>query len=123
MSSAKSAFFRDSSFDSFLFAVIGEERSGMALSVVSALARLDMDPWTEAAALSGQSAASAEKRLTGLLSSLPSGQLVSLAPETVRRLVALLPRSRPDAMRLGGAIGLAKSTKFRRWSNMSSWRF
>ena len=33
-----------SGFDAFLFAVIGEDRNGMALSVVSMLARMDLDP-------------------------------------------------------------------------------
>ena len=40
-----------SAFDDFLFAPIGEERNGMLLSVVSALARLNVDPWQEAANL------------------------------------------------------------------------
>jgi hypothetical protein len=39
-------------FDRFLFATVGEERNGMTLSVLSALARLDVDPWKETAALS-----------------------------------------------------------------------
>ena len=40
-----------SEFDAFLFAPIGEEKNGMLLSVVSALARLNIDPWQEAANL------------------------------------------------------------------------
>jgi hypothetical protein len=40
-----------SDFDAFLFAPVGEERNGMLLSVLSALARLDVDPWQEAARL------------------------------------------------------------------------
>ena len=38
-----------SEFDDFLFAPIGADRIGMLLSVLSALARLDIDPWQEAA--------------------------------------------------------------------------
>ena len=38
-------------FDDFLFAPVGEEQNGMMLSVVSALARSDVDPWQEAAKL------------------------------------------------------------------------
>jgi len=34
-----------SEFDDFLFAPIGDEKNGMLLSVISALARLDLDPW------------------------------------------------------------------------------
>ncbi len=37
-----------SEFDNFLFAPIGVDKNGMVLSVVSALARLDVDPWEEA---------------------------------------------------------------------------
>jgi hypothetical protein len=40
-----------SEFDDFLFAPIGEDRNDMPLSVLSALARLDIDPWHEAAEL------------------------------------------------------------------------
>ena len=40
-----------SEFDDFLYAPIGEDRNGMLLSVLSALARLDIDPWQEAAKL------------------------------------------------------------------------
>jgi hypothetical protein len=36
-------------FENFLFAPIGEDSNGMVLSVLSALARLDIDPWQEAA--------------------------------------------------------------------------
>jgi hypothetical protein len=35
-------------FDNFLYASIGADRNGMPLSVLSALARLDLDPWEEA---------------------------------------------------------------------------
>ena len=38
-------------FDPFLFAPIGDELDRPLLSVVSALARLDVDPWKEAASL------------------------------------------------------------------------
>lgn len=40
-----------SEFDAFLFAAIGEDRNGMPLSVVSFLARMDLDPWYEASSL------------------------------------------------------------------------
>jgi hypothetical protein len=38
-----------SEFDGFLYARIGEDSNGMLLSVLAALARLDVDPWEEAA--------------------------------------------------------------------------
>jgi hypothetical protein len=53
MMRAASTPYLGSQFDDFLFAPIGEEENGMLLSVVSALARLDLDPWQEAASLTG----------------------------------------------------------------------
>jgi hypothetical protein len=38
-------------FDDFLFAPVGEDRNGTLLSVISALTRLDVDPWQEAVSL------------------------------------------------------------------------
>ena len=40
-----------SEFNDFLFAPIAEDRHGMPLSVLSALARQNVDPWQEAANL------------------------------------------------------------------------
>jgi hypothetical protein len=41
-----------SDLNDFLFAPVGEEQNGVTLSVVSALTRLGVDPWEEAARLS-----------------------------------------------------------------------
>ncbi len=60
-------------FDDFLFASIGEEPSGMLLSVVSALARLDVDPWQEAAKLARLPVEAATQRLASLIATLPEG--------------------------------------------------
>ena len=61
-------------FDDFLFAPIAEESNGMMLSVISALARLDLDPWQEANNLAGLSGETATKRLASLLiAALPDG--------------------------------------------------
>jgi hypothetical protein len=80
-------------FDAFLFAPVGEEKNGMSLSVVSALARLDMDPWREAAELAHLPKETANRRLASLIEALPSGPLTGLeAKTTCARLVALLPR-------------------------------
>lgn len=43
-------------FNDFLYATVCEERNEMPLSLISALARLDLDPWTEAADLAGMPA-------------------------------------------------------------------
>jgi hypothetical protein len=93
MTSAVSMFEQKSEFDPFLYAPVGEERNGMLLSVLSALARLDVDPWQEAAALAKMPAQDATVRLASLLSSLPSDAARLLAPNTVLRLIALLPKA------------------------------
>ena len=93
--SVVSAFGRKSEFDSFLYAPIGKERNGMLLSVLSALARLDVDPWQEAATLTKMPAQDATLRLTSLLSSLPSDAATLLAPSAVVRLISLLPQGSP----------------------------
>jgi len=60
-------------FDEFLYAPISEEDSGMLLSVLSALARLDVDPWDEASQLARLPRAAAIQFLTTLVAALPDG--------------------------------------------------
>jgi len=86
-----------SEFDNFLFAPIAEESNGMMLSVISALARLDLDPWQEANNLARLPGETATKRLAALLmAALPDGPSARRDPETIAaRLTALLPR-RPN---------------------------
>ena len=69
MMRAASTPYLGSQFDDFLFAPIGEEENGMLLSVVSALARLDLDPWQEAASLTGLPVGTATQRLARSASS------------------------------------------------------
>jgi hypothetical protein len=68
-------------FDDFLFAPIGEDRNDMPLSVVSALARLDIDPWQEADKLARLPRETATQRLASLIAALPEGPSAHLAPE------------------------------------------
>jgi hypothetical protein len=60
-------------FDEFLYAPIGEENNGMLLSVLSALARLDVDPWDEASRLARLPRSAAIQFLTTLIGALPDG--------------------------------------------------
>jgi hypothetical protein len=89
MTPAGSMFGRKSEFDPFLGAPVGHEKNGMLISVVSALARLDMDPWREAAALTELPKKDAALRLTSLISSLPSDATVLLTHSTVNRLISI----------------------------------
>jgi hypothetical protein len=82
-----------SEFDDFLFAPIGEDRNGMLLSVLSALARLDIDPWQEAAQLAGLPGGTAAQRLASLIEALPDEPSAHPDSATIAaRLIALLPR-------------------------------
>jgi len=95
-------------FDDFLFAIIGDDRNGMQLSVVSVLARVDLDPWHEAAALAALPAELAVGRLAPLLAALSERTLQQASAQTTAvRLIALLPRranaNTPPAVRELGA--------------------
>jgi hypothetical protein len=86
-------------FDNFLFAPIGEDQNGLTLSVVSLLARLNLDPWEEAASLATLPAQAAGKRLALSLDSLTDPTLRQAICETmVLRLLTLLPRRAPAAI-------------------------
>ena len=81
-----------SEFDEFLYAPIDDGSNGSLLSVLSMLARLDMDPWQEAGNLNCMSRESATQRLTSLISALPGGALAHLDARTIAaRLITLLP--------------------------------
>jgi hypothetical protein len=82
-----------SEFDNFLFSPIGEDRNDMPLSVLSVLARLDLDPWQEAAELARLPRETAARRLASSIAALPDGPMAHLEPGTIAaRLIALLPR-------------------------------
>ena len=70
-------------------APIGTDKSEMPLSVLSALSRLDIDPWEEAAELSELPAETATQRLAALIARLPA-QTDSRV--IASRLIKLLPR-------------------------------
>ena len=80
-------------FDEFLFAPVGGDMKGMTVSVLSALARLDVDPRQEAANLAQLPGGPAIERLSLLLAVLPGGISANPDPRTVAaRLIPLLPR-------------------------------
>ncbi|HXQ50100.1 MAG TPA: hypothetical protein VN802_03310 [Stellaceae bacterium] len=91
---------QNSEFNEFLFAQIGAERNDSLLTVLSALARLGLDPWQEAARLSRQTTEAAIESLSAIIAALPNGQWArSEAPMIAARLVALLPAGSPSAGR------------------------
>jgi hypothetical protein len=79
-------------FDDFLYASIDED-NGKLLSVLSALARLDVDPWRETAKLARLPKEAATQRLAALIASLPDEPSAHRPVGTIAaRLIALLPR-------------------------------
>jgi hypothetical protein len=81
-----------SEYNAFLFAAVGEEKTGMQLTVQTALIRLGFDPWQEAARLSGLSKAAAVQALTAAMARLPEGDWnASALPEIAARLIGSLP--------------------------------
>jgi hypothetical protein len=76
----------------FLYAPVYEERHGMTLSVLSALARLGLDPWEQATTLATHTREAAARELALLMSALPEWAAPGHdAIGITARLVALLP--------------------------------
>jgi hypothetical protein len=100
-----------SDLNKFLFAPVGIEQNGMSLSVISALTRLDIDPWEEALRLANLPRALAIDALEQTIARLPIDRtqppLDNLA--ITRRLLDLLP-ARGQATTPGRAKADAKST-------------
>ncbi|HXP97644.1 MAG TPA: hypothetical protein VN809_13090 [Telmatospirillum sp.] len=81
-----------SEFNDFLFASVGEEKSGLPLTVLSALTRLGVDPWGEAARLAGLPKEKATQALATAIALLPEGDWKSADSWAIAtRLVTRLP--------------------------------
>jgi len=88
-----------SDLNDFLFASVGEEQNGVTLSVVSALTRLGLDPWEEAARLTPLPKARAAEALAALIARLPISRTLSSDDLAIsQRLVELLPDKKPGPM-------------------------
>ena len=76
----------------FLLAVIDEAPSGTQMTVLSALAQADVDPWEEAARLSAMPKVTAEKALVSTFDRIPGRNWSPSEKVTIAaRLVKLLP--------------------------------
>jgi len=87
----------------------------MLLSVLSAFARLDLDPWQEAAELARLPGKAATQRLTSLIAELPDvPSAPSDAGTIAARLVALLPhKALPNVPSREAWLGAGAATKSR----------
>lgn len=96
-----------SRYENFLFAPICDEPGGMRLSVLSALARMNVDPWEEAARLATLSTPDAQKTLVSTLNLFPGKRQRSAETEILAaQLVALLPKA--DETRTSKAATFAR---------------
>ena len=93
VTAAASVTFFKPEFGDFLYAAIAADRNEMPLTVLSALSRLDVDPWKEAAELSELPKDAATQRLASLIARLPGGRWsVADSKAIADRLIELLPR-------------------------------
>ena len=113
----------ESCFDTFLYAAVREDPDGTPLTVLSVLARQDVDPWEEAARLAQLPRAAAARALAGLISALPecsatptdsgtlSTRLISLLPRPLKHGIAQgVPSGRPRVVRIPNrAIAVARA--------------
>jgi hypothetical protein len=96
-------------YDAFLLAAVGEEKNGMTLSLLSAFARLGVDPWAETAALAAMPKEMATRRLTTLIASTTEALATALSSDVVAgRLVALLPD--PSRLALPASVSVLAAT-------------
>jgi hypothetical protein len=97
-----------SDLQEFLFAPVWEEKNGTPLSILSALARLGMDPWGEAARLADMPRAGAASALAAILAKLPRSEPeVPDYAKISQDLVQLLPEggSKPPDGAVGNGSG------------------
>jgi len=89
-------------FNEFLRCALWLDRDAAPLSVLSALARLDVDPWEVAAKLAELPEASACAKLASMLANLPGGPANRQDLEAFcARSVRLLPRAEHARQRPG----------------------
>jgi hypothetical protein len=95
-----------SDLNDFLFASVGEEQNGVTLSVVSALTRLGLDPWEQAARLTPLPKARAAEALATLIARLPIRRTLSSDDLAIsQRLVELLPGQKPAPLQGREPVG------------------
>jgi len=92
-------------FDSFLYSAINDDTNQVPVSVLSVLARQDMDPWQEAAKLAQMPKAIAIARLASMISSANLDLAAQSSIEIIAtRLIELLPR--PSALGTSRRVGI-----------------
>ncbi len=84
---------QDPAFARFLGATVGEDNHGTDVTVLSMLARLDVDPWIEASKLASMPEETARKRLDTLMARFKDvPDLISGRNTIISTLLGFLPR-------------------------------
>ena len=92
MTSTNAFTLKNSDLNAFLFADVGTELNGSALTILSVLARLGQDPWAEAARWAKMPRAAAIDCLAQCIGKMPLGpQALAETFATASSLVQLLP--------------------------------
>jgi len=105
---------KNSSLNEFLFADVGTELNGSPLTILSVLARLGHDPWTEAARWAELPTRDAAACLARSIAQMPlMPQALADAPATAARLVlSLTPHNRAPASTAGAGAIVQKLPKW-----------
>ena len=107
MTPAASTSFVSAELSDFLYAPIGSENNGMTLSVLSALTRLNIDPWDEAAQLCELPKHAAATRLCSLIARLPAGSWTHADCQAIaEHLIEFLPHRSSSPQDARGSRGI-----------------
>jgi hypothetical protein len=102
-----------SNLNDFLFASVGDQQNGMPLNVVSALTRLDVDPWEEGARLAALPKALAAEALEPMIARSPIFRRQQSDDLVIsRRLVELLPGGQEAPTQRREQAGAKKEKEF-----------
>lgn len=115
MTKSVSLFPLNGEYESFLHAPIGLDQTshGIELTVISALAQLNLDPWEEAAEMSRLSERGVIGRLATLLVAIRHSALTPQAANVAaQRLIALLPLRAFDSKHNWRALFSARCRAF-----------
>ena len=126
MNNLPSASIPSSRYNAFLFAPICEDADGMRLSVLSALARMGVDPWEEATKLAAMPRAIAQSTLISTLELLSGRSWKRPEAEVVAaRLIRLLPEGAEAPKAAAGEIAESRRNgQIIGWCGWSSqWRY
>lgn len=92
----------DPEFEPFLYASVGKDRNGSVVTVLSTLARLNLDPWKEAAELAALGREAARSRLGLLLSRVRDVPELGNEEGSFAQTLALLLPDRSTASTMSG---------------------